>query len=338
MFSFLKKKKPQKSKELGRDEKKHIACKYKNKNKCPLDCNECHFSIKLKGDFMMQVEAYDSAAELYEEAVQKEPGYAEAWAALGNACTLRGDHEKALAAFEEAIAIDEIYGEALYGRAVALKNLYRLDEAMDAVDDVLFYYDYAPCQEVRRDIHRYEAELQEQEARKLEEKNRLLMKMMRKAAQYGYIKDRMPTVPEITAFSELFIPESFVRLTGRKAYTLEAVKSAGICCFYGGLGIAALWKQHWDEFTMESLEEELFAPKGFACMDEQACELLGIEYESPVGQDLKKFSKELSSMAMNAIMNQVGAVRMDDRQMEDLVRDSLRDVYMVGAGIALNHQ
>ena len=40
---------------------------------------------------------------------------------------------------------------------------------------------------------------------------------------------------------------------------------------------------------------------------------------------------------MNAIMNQVGAVRMDDRQMEDLVKDAMRDVYMVGAGIGLYH-
>ena len=72
-------------------------------------------------------------------------------------------------------------------------------------------------------------------------------------------------------------------------------------------------------------------------MDEYACALLGIEYESAVGQDLKRFAKELSSLAMNAIMNQVGAVRMDDRQMEDLVKDAMKDVYMVGAGIGLYH-
>lgn len=73
MFSFLRKKEPVKAKRsgLGLDEKKHIRCKYKNKKKCPQDCAECCFSIKLKGDFMMQVQAYDSAAELYEDAVSR---------------------------------------------------------------------------------------------------------------------------------------------------------------------------------------------------------------------------------------------------------------------------
>lgn len=88
------------------------------------DCAECCFSIKLKGDFMMQVQAYDSAAELYEDAVSREPDYADAWLALGNAATFRGDLGRAAEAYEEAIFIDDRFGEALYGRAVALKNLH----------------------------------------------------------------------------------------------------------------------------------------------------------------------------------------------------------------------
>lgn len=337
MFSFLKRKEPKKSRELGRDESKHIRCKYKNKDKCPLDCNECHFSVKLKGDFMMQVQAYDSAAELYEEAVGKEPGYAEGWQALGNALTFRGDHEQAREAFEKALEIDERYGEALYGKAVALKNMYRLEDALNAIEDVLFYYDYPGCYELRTEIHRMEAEEQEREAQKLEEKNRLLMKMMRKAAERGYIKDRMPTVPELTALSDEFIPECFMRMTGKNKYTLEAVKSGAVCCFYGGFGIAGLWKQHWRDYSLEGIRRDLFEPRGFECMDEYACALHGIEYESAVGQELKRFAKELSGIVLNVIMNQVGAVRMDDFQMEELVKDAMRDVYMVGAGIGLYH-
>ncbi len=335
MFSFLRKKEPRRSKTLGMDEKKHIKCKYKNKKKCPLDCNDCCFSVKLKGDFMMQVQAYDSAAELYEEAVAQEPDYADAWLALGNASTFRGNHVRALESYEEALAIDDRFGEALYGRAVALKNLHRLEEALDAVDDVLEYYDYEPCGTLKTEIHRIMAEDEEKEAQKLEEKNRLLKKMMVKAAQSGYIEDRLPTVPEITALADSFIPECFMRLTGKKKYTLEAVKSAAMCCFYGGAGIAALWKQGWEDYSIEGISSGLFEPKGFACMDEYACELMGMEFDSPGGQALRKFAKELSSVAMGAIMNQVGAVKMDGRQLEDLVRDSMRDIYVVGAGISL---
>ena len=50
---------------------------------------------------------------------------------------------------------------------------------------------------------------------------------------------------------------------------------------------------------------------------------------------IRRFAKEMSSVAMSSIMAQVGAVKMDDRQLEVLVRDSMRDIYVVGAGIGL---
>ena len=336
MFDFLRKKSARnKPAALGQNEKKHIRCQYKNKKKCSDDCADCHFSIKLKGDFMMQVEAYDSAAELYEEAVAREPDYADAWAALGRASSLRGDHRRALEAYEEALDIDEVFGEALYGRAVALKDMGSLEEALDAADDVLYYYDYEPCRQLKKEIRGLQAEMTASEAKKLEEKNRLLMKMMHLAAQEGYIQERMPTVADVTAAADVLIPECFMHLTGRKKFTLEAVKSAAVCCFYGGAGLAALWKQRVRDFTVQGIEDNLFAPRGFPCMDEYACELLGVPFESQEGQALRKFSRELSNMALNAIMNQVGAVRMDNAQMEALVKDSMRDVYLVGAGIGL---
>lgn len=336
MFSFRKKKEPRREKGgLGRDEKKHIRCKYKNKKKCPMDCNDCCFSVKLKGDFMMQVEAYDSAAELYEEAVFREPDYADAWLALGNASTFRGNYPRALEAYEEALSIDDRFGEALYGRAVALKNLHRPEEALAAVDVVLEYYEYDPCQNLKTEIYRMIAEDEAKAAQKQEEKNRLLMKLMKKAAEKGYIQERMPTVPELTALADQFIPECFIRLTGRKSYTLEAVKSGAVCCFYGGAGIAKLWRKGWEDFSVEGIDKGLFEPKGFACMDEYTCMLMGMEFDSPEGKAFRKFVSELSGIAMGAIMNQIGAVKMDNKQMETLVRDSMRDVYIVGVGIGL---
>ena len=187
MFSFLRKKEPVKAKRsgLGLDEKKHIRCKYKNKKKCPQDCAECCFSIKLKGDFMMQVQAYDSAAELYEDAVSREPDYADAWLALGNAATFRGDLGRALEAYEEAIFIDDRFGEALYGRAVALKNLHRPKEALEAVETVMALYDYEPCQTLKKEILQMTAADEAKEAKKKEEKNRLLKQMIRRDVKKG---------------------------------------------------------------------------------------------------------------------------------------------------------
>ena len=71
-------------------------------------------------------------------------------------------------------------------------------------------------------------------------------------------------------------------------------------------------------------------------MDEYACTLMGISYESVEGQALKRFSAELSNLVMSAIMTQIGAKKMDDRQVETLVKDAMRDVYTVGAGIGLS--
>ena len=338
MFSFLRKKEPVKAKRsgLGLDEKKHIRCKYKNKKKCPQDCAECCFSIKLKGDFMMQVQAYDSAAELYEDAVSREPDYADAWLALGNAAAFRGDLGRALEAYEEAIFIDDRFGEALYGRAVALKNLHRPKEALEAVETVMALYDYEPCQTLKKEILQMTAADEAKEAKKQEEKNRLLKQMIRLAVKKGYVQDRLPVAADVTAIADCFIPECIIRLTGQKKYTLEEVKAAAVCCFYGGAGIAQLGKRHWGDFSVQGISRGLFDPRGFACMDEYACTLMGIAYESVEGQALKRFSAELSNLVMSAIMTQIGAKKMNDRQVEAVVKDAMRDVYTVGAGIGLS--
>lgn len=99
------------------------------------------------------------------------------------------------------------------------------------------------------------------EAKKQEEKNRLLKQMIRLAVKKGYVQDRLPVAADVTAIADCFIPECIIRLTGQKKYTLEEVKAAAVCCFYGGAGIAQLWKRHWGDFSVQGISRGLFDPQ-----------------------------------------------------------------------------
>ena len=60
---------------------------------------------------------------------------------------MKSEYNNALAAFEKAIAIDPVYGKALYGKAVTLRNMGQLESAMTLANAILELYD---VMEVRR--------------------------------------------------------------------------------------------------------------------------------------------------------------------------------------------
>ena len=127
---------------LGRDESKHIFCKYTgHEDDCPDDCSVCAIAMKTDGDLAILDGKMNQAIRQYKKAVSASPMFAEAWANLGNAYSMRSEYDNALAAFNKAIAIDPKYGIALFGKAVALRNLGRPDEAMGVANTILAMYD-----------------------------------------------------------------------------------------------------------------------------------------------------------------------------------------------------
>lgn len=127
---------------LGRDESKHIQCDYEdNEDDCPNECSKCAISIKTDGDIALAQNSLDEAIKNYKKAVFVEPKFAEAWVNLGNAYGLKSEYNNAISAFDKAIAIDPIYGKALYGKAITLRNLGNLEEAMEIANTILRLYD-----------------------------------------------------------------------------------------------------------------------------------------------------------------------------------------------------
>lgn len=127
---------------LGRDESKHIHCDFENnENDCPKECSKCAISIKTDGDIALAQNLLDEAIKNYKKAIFVEPKFAEAWVNLGNAYGMKSEYNNAISAFDKAIAIDPIYGKALYGKAVTLRNLGNLEEAMEIANTILHVYD-----------------------------------------------------------------------------------------------------------------------------------------------------------------------------------------------------
>ncbi len=127
--------------DLGRNEELVISCEFEgHENDCPKDCSTCAIAIKTDGDAALIEKKLPSAIRFYKRALFLEPRFAEARNNLANAYNMINEPNNALDAFEKAIAIDEEYGKALFGKAMTLRKLGRLDDAMQLANDILDLY------------------------------------------------------------------------------------------------------------------------------------------------------------------------------------------------------
>jgi tetratricopeptide (TPR) repeat protein len=127
--------------ELGRNEDLALTCEYCGcEDDCPKECSTCAIAIKTDGDAALLEKKLPSAIRFYKRALFLEPRFAEAWNNLANAYNMINESYNALEAFNKAIAIDEEYGKALFGKAMTLRKLGLLDEAMQLANNILKLY------------------------------------------------------------------------------------------------------------------------------------------------------------------------------------------------------
>ena len=126
---------------LGRDVSKQLRCEYKGHEKdCGKKCEKCAIHIKDTADIALSKNRFDEALPLYKKAAFIEPHYADVWVSLGGIYKDKSEYKKALDAFERAIAIDKVYGEAIFGKAIVLQKLGHLEEALNVTKDLLSMY------------------------------------------------------------------------------------------------------------------------------------------------------------------------------------------------------
>lgn len=129
---------------LGRDKTKHISCGFEgHEADCPDNCEKCAIYIKTCGDELLAEGKVDLAIKQYKRALFAEPKFAEAWVNLGNAFGMKSEYNNALTAFDKAIAIDPVYGNAMFGKAITLRNLGKNEAAMSLANAILLLYDNA---------------------------------------------------------------------------------------------------------------------------------------------------------------------------------------------------
>jgi tetratricopeptide (TPR) repeat protein len=75
-------------------------------------------------------EHFQAALNSYEQAIELEPGSAEAWSGKGQALTDLGQYPGAEDAFRKALSISPRFSDAEYGLAFALDNAGKKSEAI----------------------------------------------------------------------------------------------------------------------------------------------------------------------------------------------------------------
>ena len=129
---------------FSRDISKQLRCEFKGHEKdCTEKCDKCAFHIKGTADVAMSQKKLDEAIALYKKAIFIESHYADAWVCIGKSYMQKGDYNKSLDAFNRALGIDAIYGEALFNKAVVLQKIGHINEAINIVNDLLVSCDNA---------------------------------------------------------------------------------------------------------------------------------------------------------------------------------------------------
>ena len=83
----------------------------------PRDGALLRFSL---GNEYLKAEAPDKAAASFQAAVERDPNYSAAWKALGKALAETGNHDRALAAYEQGIAVAEAKGDIQAAREMTV--------------------------------------------------------------------------------------------------------------------------------------------------------------------------------------------------------------------------
>ncbi|MCX9085671.1 MAG: tetratricopeptide repeat protein [Candidatus Methanoperedens sp.] len=90
-----------------------------------------------EGNVFAESEDYNKAIEAYNKAIAINPNYKYAWINKGNAFDKLGLHSKAIEAYNKAIVIDPNDKDAWYNKGIALMYLGEDDKAIEAFDKVI---------------------------------------------------------------------------------------------------------------------------------------------------------------------------------------------------------
>lgn len=246
---------------LGRDESKHISCEYEgHEDDCPNDCRKCAISVKTDGDIALAQNQLDDAIKQYKKAVFAEPKFAEAWVNLGNAYGMKSEYNNALSAFDKAIAIDPIYGKALFGKAITLRNMGQLEEAMKIANILIELYNAPEVVSFKQGLLEHGVA----DNQYIIENKKLAVALDNYALHLMEENNLLDEDGKITIINGLYQPDSFITQTlaycKKKYASLGKTKVRGECIitsFYGSICATLLYSKDNTIFDSASSFEYL---------------------------------------------------------------------------------
>lgn len=338
MAIFFKKKKTTKSKELLRDESKHIKCEFlNNPDACMYDCDTCAISIKASGDDALKYRDYDIAIKAYKIAVEKEPKFAEAWCCLGNAYGMKSEYSNALYAFNKAVEQDGTYGKALLGKAITLRNMSKYHESLECLDAVLALYDNDDSKRIKAGIEDYLIKNSESDPTKLASDyfKPLMKELTEIAITEGYLAEYLPFIPELSSLIYPFTIKCYEETAKILEAGSNALRRCGALSFYGGMGATMLWNTNWPELENKGIYDSLTCVRGFDELDEYVLDLVGIESESDEDIDLENLVIEACDKIIYNYTKMFEKAENDDSKIIFILQ-ALRAMFLIGVGVEMN--
>ncbi len=90
-----------------------------------------------EGHALYNLGEFEKAIEAYDRAIAIDPNFKDAWLNKGVVHSTLGEYQKAIEAFNKGISIDPNYKEAWLGKGIVLNSLGRYDEANEAFDKTI---------------------------------------------------------------------------------------------------------------------------------------------------------------------------------------------------------
>lgn len=316
---------------LGRDESKHIACDFKgHEDDCPKQCARCGISIKTDGDLALAQSKLDEAIRHYKKALFLEPRFAEAWVNLGNALGMKREYTNSLNAFNKAIAIDPKYGKALFGKAITLKNLGRVNEAIALADSILELYPDA-------DVLSFKKKLSPSEMTKSDPSvdKALAIKMIdQNAKEILSANDLLDSKGAAVIVREIYQPEQFTKRIMsyciRKYASLGKRKALSECIitsFYGSICADIFFHQDRAGIQETPVFDYLNDHIDIEFTDVNAERLLGTKS----GDDLAESVWNIISPFITASMSVFDTF---DKLPDEVILQAMKHAYIIGMLIA----
>ena len=277
------------------------------------------------------------AFSFYLEAVTKNSFFAEAWNNMGNAHAAMENYENALGAFDVALMIDPVYGKAMLGKALTLKNLQRFPEAIHVIDSILDLYDNERCKNLRLEIVELMSDGKNETVNTPQNEmyQKIIESLTIEGIKAGYLKDGLPFIPELYGIS----PDFLIKIFHNICNMVDGIGFIPISlkwAFYGGLGAAYYWDANWQELHDKGIYQVLTEERGVDEMDEFAVDLSGLGFNSAKGKKLAKFTQKCAEITFESALVSSFKNGQDPKDFVDKMMIAMQANFSLGVGVALN--